>query len=185
MNNDRNEPFTVMFMSADIVGATAFKDSTPGRDETPAWPAAFETFFRELPLVLMGQVAMAFSDADRLPALGVWKVMGDEMVFRAFPRTAEEALMLTKSFYCSLVAYDSRVSVRWPLRLRGCCWAARFPEVAIEALDVAVVDRVFLMGAGRIIEDNEPEEFFNYAQNERIQLFLSQIPQHWRGSRST
>ena len=31
------------------------------------------------------------------------------------------------------------------------------------------------MDAGQIIEDNEPEEFFNNLQNERTQLFLSQI----------
>ncbi len=121
-----------MFMSADIVGATAFKESTQGQEETLAWPAAFETFFRELPLVLMGQVAMAFSAADRVPELGVWKVIGDEMVFRGLPRTAEQALLLTEAFYRSLVEYDSRVSERWLLRLRGCCWAARFPERNIE-----------------------------------------------------
>ncbi len=121
-----------MFLSADIVGATAFKESTQVRDETPAWPAAFETFFRELPLVLMGQVAMAFSEADRVPELGVWKVIGDEMVFRALPRSAEEALLLTEAFYRSVIDYDSRVPERWPLRLRGCCWAARIGERNIE-----------------------------------------------------
>ena len=132
MNSDRREPNTVVLMSADIVGATAFKESMHGREETLAWPAAFETFFRELPLVLMGQVALAFSEADSVPELGVWKVFGDEMVFRASPRSAEEALLLTESFYRSLIDYDSRVSGRWPLRLRGCCWAARFPERNIE-----------------------------------------------------
>lgn len=132
MTNHRDVPHTVMFMSADIVGATAFKDSTQGREETPAWPAAFETFFRELPLVLMGQVAMAFSEADSVPELGVWKVIGDEMVFRALPRTAEEALLLTEAFYRAVVEYDSRVSESGPLRLRGCCWAARIPERTIE-----------------------------------------------------
>ncbi len=30
----------------------------------------------------------------------------------------------------------------------------------------------------QIIEDNEPEEFFKNPQNERTQLFLSQILQH-------
>ena len=31
------------------------------------------------------------------------------------------------------------------------------------------------LAAGQIIEDNEPEEFFNDPQNVRTQLFLSQI----------
>ena len=37
---------------------------------------------------------------------------------------------------------------------------------------------VFFLDAGKIIEDNEPEELFNNLQNERTQLYLSQILQH-------
>ena len=38
-----------------------------------------------------------------------------------------------------------------------------------------VADRVIFMDAGQIIEENSPEEFFNNPENERTQLFLSQI----------
>lgn len=41
-----------------------------------------------------------------------------------------------------------------------------------------VADRVIFMDGGQIIEENEPEEFFNNPQHERTQLFLSQILQH-------
>lgn len=41
-----------------------------------------------------------------------------------------------------------------------------------------VADRVVFMDAGEIVEVNEPEEFFNNPQNERTQLFLSQILSH-------
>jgi general L-amino acid transport system ATP-binding protein len=41
-----------------------------------------------------------------------------------------------------------------------------------------VANRVIFMDAGEIIEENEPLEFFNNPQNERTQLFLSQIIQH-------
>ncbi len=44
--------------------------------------------------------------------------------------------------------------------------------------DKTVADRVFFIDADQIIEDNEPEEFFKNPQNERTQLFLSQILQH-------
>ncbi len=44
--------------------------------------------------------------------------------------------------------------------------------------DKTVADRVFFIDTDQIIEDNEPEEFFNNPQNERTQLFLSQILQH-------
>ncbi len=41
-----------------------------------------------------------------------------------------------------------------------------------------VADRVIFMDAGQIVEENQPEEFFNNPQHERTQLFLSQILNH-------
>ncbi len=41
-----------------------------------------------------------------------------------------------------------------------------------------VANRVIFMDEGQIIEENEPQEFFNNPQSERTQLFLSQILQH-------
>ncbi|MGB0467564.1 MAG: amino acid ABC transporter ATP-binding protein [Pontibacterium sp.] len=41
-----------------------------------------------------------------------------------------------------------------------------------------VADRVIFMDAGQIIEENEPNQFFNNPEHERTQLFLSQILQH-------
>ena len=39
----------------------------------------------------------------------------------------------------------------------------------------AVADRVIFMDRGEIVEQNEPEAFFNHPQHERTKLFLSQI----------
>lgn len=41
-----------------------------------------------------------------------------------------------------------------------------------------VADRVIFMDAGQIVEENEPNEFFNNPQNDRTKLFLSQILNH-------
>ncbi len=41
-----------------------------------------------------------------------------------------------------------------------------------------VAHRVIFMDVGEIIEQNEPDEFFNNPQHERTQLFLSQILAH-------
>ncbi len=38
-----------------------------------------------------------------------------------------------------------------------------------------VADRVLFMDAGQIVEENTPAEFFDHPQNERTQLYLSQI----------
>jgi general L-amino acid transport system ATP-binding protein len=39
----------------------------------------------------------------------------------------------------------------------------------------SVAHRVMFMDAGEIIEENEPNAFFNNPQNQRTKLFLSQI----------
>ncbi len=41
-----------------------------------------------------------------------------------------------------------------------------------------VADRVIFMDGGEIIEENNPQEFFENAQHERTKLFLSQILEH-------
>ena len=41
-----------------------------------------------------------------------------------------------------------------------------------------VANRVIFMDEGQIIEQNEPEEFFNNPKSDRTKLFLSQILQH-------
>jgi general L-amino acid transport system ATP-binding protein len=41
-----------------------------------------------------------------------------------------------------------------------------------------VANRVIFMDEGQIIEQNEPDEFFNNPQSDRTKLFLSQILQH-------
>jgi class 3 adenylate cyclase len=131
-------PKTILFFSVDIAGATRFKESAQSVSGGASWLQAFETFFRELPLVVMGQVAVAFADADDIPEIGIWKALGDELIFRAEPKSATEAAMLVEACYRALVRYDERFADHWPLRLRGCCWAARFPgrniEVAIREI---------------------------------------------------
>jgi general L-amino acid transport system ATP-binding protein len=41
-----------------------------------------------------------------------------------------------------------------------------------------VANRVIFMDQGEIIEQNEPDAFFNNPQSERTKLFLSQILSH-------
>ena len=41
-----------------------------------------------------------------------------------------------------------------------------------------VADRVIFMDGGEIIEENEPNEFFDNPQHDRTKLFLSQILNH-------
>ena len=122
---------TLIFMSIDIADSTRFKERY-GLDDDPRWLGAFEAFFKEVPLVFIGQIATAFSDTDDLPEISVWKVIGDEVVFRARTRSAEEAQLIAEAFCRTVVTCDARFCERWRLRIRGCCWAARLPGRNIE-----------------------------------------------------
>ena len=114
-----------LFMSLDVVGSTAFKSQAVGEIESPEWLQVFEAFFREVPLIMMGQVGTAFEQEDEIPQCGVWKVIGDEIVLIAYPRTQREAELLLLAFYRTVILYDKKVFERWPLRIKGCCWAAQ------------------------------------------------------------
>jgi general L-amino acid transport system ATP-binding protein len=41
-----------------------------------------------------------------------------------------------------------------------------------------VADRVIFMDAGQVIEENDPETFFNHPESDRLKLFLEQILDH-------
>jgi class 3 adenylate cyclase len=114
----------VMFLSADVVGSTAFKASTVGDGGEALWLEAFETLFRELPLIFIGKLAEYFFDEDDVPQGGVWKVMGDEVVFAVLPQNLRHAHRVAAAFCDAVASYDARIAERWPLRIRGCCWGA-------------------------------------------------------------
>jgi hypothetical protein len=125
MTNKLNKSRVAMFMSVDLSGSTAFKSEAQAGDKGPAWVGAFEEFFREVPLIMMGQIAAAFMLEEDVPDCSVWKVIGDEIVFLAHPKSARQTQLLTNAFYNTIIIYDNKIFERWPLRVRGCCWAAQ------------------------------------------------------------
>lgn len=123
---------TIIFMSADVAGSTIYKQTAYVHDDDISWLPAFEAFFREFPLVLTGEIGLAFEDLDYIPNIRVWKIIGDEIVFKTQPNNTEEALRLTEAFYRATVKYDTHFFERWSLRVRGTCWACDFPGRNIE-----------------------------------------------------
>jgi len=126
--NSNTHKSVALFMSADLSGSTAFKSEIQPGEQGPAWVAAFEEFFREVPLIMMGQIAAAFIFEEEIPDCSVWKVIGDEIVFLAHPKTARQTQLLTNAFYKTIINYDNKIFERWPLRVRGCIWAAQISK---------------------------------------------------------
>lgn len=129
----------MIFMSVDVVGSTAYKDQIEETEGSPAWLGAFERFFREFPLVLMGRIALCFADAESVPQIALWRIAGDEMVFVARTGTNTETLAIFKSLYQAFVAYHDKLAGEYGLGLKGCCWAVDLPShnIAIEIPELA------------------------------------------------
>jgi hypothetical protein len=121
----------VLFLSADLVGSTEYKARSAVADDRPGWLTSYEKFFRELPLVLMGQIALAFDEEQTVPNIGLWKVAGDEILFSSELRGPRECGLLLKAFCGCITLYNDRLSAEG-LGLRGCAWGAAFPTRNIE-----------------------------------------------------
>jgi hypothetical protein len=77
-------------------------------------------------------LAVAFDATLHVPEIGLWKVSGDGIIFSAAPRNAAEADRIVEPFAGAIASSDQRLDRKFGLRVRGCCWAARFPGSNIE-----------------------------------------------------
>jgi hypothetical protein len=124
-----------LFMSVDMVGSTQFKARLTGMGAV-GWLDTFQTFFTTFPLVLAGQIAFEFlDDHGSTPAVDVWKVLGDEVIFVAQPHTPEELTAILVALLRTMKLYEDRHFAELPLRLKGAAWVADFKRQNIE-LDI-------------------------------------------------
>lgn len=119
-------------MSVDISGSTSVKDSLHVHHHTPVWLEPFESFFSDFPEKFLAEIDLAFADATKTTDVYVWKLIGDEIVFKCEPRSADDAVRVVTAFHKSIVGYDQELFERWPLRVKGTVWAAAFLERNIE-----------------------------------------------------
>lgn len=120
-----------LFMSTDVAGSTLYKANCANRGD-PQWLGAFQSFFSNYPLTMVGQIGLEFLMEDRLPALSVWKFMGDEAIFTCEPQSPEEVTLLLRAHFNAMTFYEEEFLSDLPLRLKGTAWLARFPSPNIE-----------------------------------------------------
>ena len=123
-----------LFLSVDMVGSTQFKARFTGKGSA-GWLETFRAFFTNFPLMLAGQLAFEFLEEDDTPAVDVWKVMGDEVIFVAQPSSAEEMTSILRALLRTMKLYEANHFELLPLRLKGTAWLADFAEHNIE-LDI-------------------------------------------------
>lgn len=123
-----------LFLSIDMVGSTEFKAKCSGQG-TVGWLDTFRTFFTHLPLMLVGQLGFEFLDEEETPAVEVWKVMGDELIFTVQPSSAQEVAAILRTLLRTMKLFEEQHYQKLPLRLKGTAWLAEFGKENIE-LDI-------------------------------------------------
>lgn len=118
-----------LFISIDMVGSTQFKAQCSGAG---GWLETFRTFFTNLPLMVEGQLGFAFLEREETPAVDIWKVMGDELLFMAEPNSADELIIILRSVLKAMKLFEEQHYQKLPLRLKGTAWLAKFGEENIE-----------------------------------------------------
>ena len=138
-----------LFLSVDMVGSTEFKARLTG-EGSESWLGIFRTFFTSFPLMVAGQIGFEFLDDDATPAIDVWKVMGDEVVFVTTPNSPEELTSTLLALLRTMRLYEERHFGALPMRLKGTAWLADFTgqniEIVIPELSSGGGDHVDFIG---------------------------------------
>lgn len=138
----------VQLFCFDIVGSASYKVLRQNVDGSPGWVEAFQCFFEELPLIFTAEIARVyFEEPGDIPAVPVWKTIGDEIVFMAHPQKHRDVQLLTQACVAAMAKGNSHFQNHWGLQIHGVTWsielgvrnrAIRFRE--LESHSKAVMD---------------------------------------------
>lgn len=139
MTNDQDSKYKVanfrvrLFLSVDLSGSTAFKNSEDGEMReraSPKWVTTFETFYRDYPAKFRTNYANTKTPRrgnDNCPSL--WKAVGDELVFCGRVTNCTSIMSAIIAFIQTLHDYRKLfMDNQTPLDLKGAAWLATFPE---------------------------------------------------------
>src|SRR5581483_5568883 len=112
------DPRSLLFLSCDIVGSTAFK-----QQEGTLWQKTFLSFYREFPQML-GELT---SNANYEPGFTLWKPIGDELIFTTLVRSERDIYAAVRIWLSALADYEKNVFNDVPLATKGGAFVATFP----------------------------------------------------------
>ncbi|AUH33811.1 hypothetical protein [Paracoccus tegillarcae] len=123
-----------LFLSVDLSGSTAFKNSKEGEARkagaTPSWVTVFQSFYSDFPSLFaheFQQQKNASVGADTCPQL--WKAVGDELVFCGRVTNKKSCAVALHAFVKTLYHYRKALKDQdVELNVKGAGWLAAFPE---------------------------------------------------------
>ncbi|MZR12175.1 hypothetical protein GQE99_03970 [Maritimibacter sp. DP07] len=159
-----------LFLSVDLSGSTAFKNSASGeqRDSgaTPRWVTLFEQFYTNFP----DRYAATF-DKQRTENMGsdhcpkLWKAVGDELVFCGRVTTKLAVATALKAFIHTLHEYRKVLADgKHDLNLKGAGFLAAFPEPnrAVKLRREGAAEEPDMLSASEALEAAADAKPFDY-----------------------
>lgn len=119
----------LLFLSVDVVGSTAYKNSHREEDGVQPWLQFFKDFYQDFPEFL----ARAAGKQATKVVPSIWKTAGDELIFTVPIECHTEALRHVVAFRCAIGDYDAETTKKkLPLGFKACAWVAGFPVINAE-----------------------------------------------------
>ena len=123
-----------LFLSVDLSGSTAFKNSSSGenreRGSAPRWVTVFQQFYKDFPALFSSEFQKQKTDSvggDGCPKL--WKAVGDELVFCGTISNQKACIVALNAFISTLHTYRKRLNDEGvDLNVKGAGWLGAFPE---------------------------------------------------------
>lgn len=123
-----------LFLSVDLSGSTAFKNSDSGENRhngaAPKWVTVFQHFYTDFPAFFGTEYQnykTGIAGNDSCPKL--WKAVGDELVFCGKISNKKSCAIALMSFINTLHKYREKLrDDDINLNLKGTGWLAAFPE---------------------------------------------------------
>jgi hypothetical protein len=112
------DPRSLLFLSCDLVGSTAYK-----QQEGTLWQKTFLSFYREFPQMLGGLT----SQAKYKPGFALWKPVGDELIFTTVVRSERDIYAAVRIWLNAMRQYEQNVFHDLPLATKGGAFVATFP----------------------------------------------------------
>ena len=125
----RDEGHIRIFLSVDLVGSTAFKNSPRSESESrlgPAWANVFVQFYNGFPLLFERTLSDSSLPTDIRPT--VIKALGDELLLQTEVQNHNEARRVVQFFALAMSEYKRKNLMPYSLLLKGTAWIAGFPN---------------------------------------------------------
>jgi hypothetical protein len=115
-------PPLICLLSVDIVGSAEFKARATRQGGPQTWVSAFKSFYTLIP-ELLDQELRQRQHICSLPAVQIWKAIGDQLVFLCRPASASALEQVCLAFLRAMGTGGCQLEQQWGFRLHGVAWA--------------------------------------------------------------